>query len=490
MKKFTVSEITQAINSFSETVTVSGEITSLSVSPRGHLYFSLKDDKAKIRVAMFKSAAVLNRAYVPKNGDSVEVAGDLKLYETDGAYQLIARKIEYDSVGLFWQKFEEVKRKLEKEGLFDEAKKKPVGELPERIAVITSPTGAAVRDFIITAKNGGGRFTVDIWPVPVQGKEAAAPIVTALKQAGRMTDIYDAVVLMRGGGSLEDLAVFNEEEVARALFATEVPSISAIGHERDFSICDFVADLRVATPTAAASKLCEGYVRREKELAVYVSRLENVISTEVNTLNQRLDSCAKRLGTQSPQMKLQSMRNLLAYYEKGVAERISSKVSAMHRRVEGYAQRVRAHDPRLRIERMRAVTDRAFGFVLRPAALRQKITALAERTARAEKDLYSAFSAKVKTNTQKLDILIARLDSLSPEKPLERGFAMVKLNDRLVKKAIDLHLQDELEIRFKDGYINSFVTGRKLSEDDNGKNPDNKRRVSKEKKRAGETQDN
>ncbi|QAR32892.1 exodeoxyribonuclease VII large subunit [Geovibrio thiophilus] len=469
MKQFTVTEITEAIKNllegtFRDTVTVRGEITGFSVSPRGHVYFSLKDEKAKIRVAMFKSASVSSRSYTPKNGDSVEVTGELKLYESDGAYQIIARKIEYDSVGLFWQKFEETKRRLESEGLFDEARKKSIPELPERIALITSPTGAAVTDFITTAEKTGGRFVIDIWAVPVQGKEAALPIIKALNTAGSLTKVYDAVVLMRGGGSLEDLAVFSEENVARAVAATEVPCISAVGHERDFSICDFTADLRVATPTAAAVKLSESYAVREKELAVYQDRLASFMENRVNRLNQRMDFLGRRLGASSPAAKIASLKNMLGAREQRAASKMREKLFSVSRKLDTCGTVIRKHHPGIRIERMRNRTD---------SAVR----------------LLKTFSLdSLKENKQKLELLSARLGGVSPEKALERGYALVSAKNRLVRKAKDVHLEDELEIRFNDGYINTFVTGRKLSEDGNGKNSDNKRRVSKDQKGTGETQ--
>ncbi|PLX66362.1 MAG: exodeoxyribonuclease VII large subunit [Denitrovibrio sp.] len=214
MKKYTVTEITRAVkglieNTFADNVGVKGEISSFSRSPAGHLYFVLKDERSQIKCVMFRGMADKNSGYDPKNGDSVEAVGEMTVYDAGGNYQLLVKKLDYDSVGLFWQLFEEVKKKLEAEGLFDETIKKPVPYLPKRVAVITSPTGADIKDFLITMKNNGAVFEVDIWSVPVQGKDAVVPIVQAIAKAGSMTERYDALVLMRGGGSLEDLAVFN-----------------------------------------------------------------------------------------------------------------------------------------------------------------------------------------------------------------------------------------------------------------------------------------
>jgi exodeoxyribonuclease VII large subunit len=269
---------------------------------------------------------------------------------------------------------------------------------------------------------------------------------------------------MRGGGSLEDLAVFSEENVARAVAATKVPCISAVGHERDFSICDFTADLRVATPTAAAVKLSEGYAVREKEIAVYQGRLGSFMENRLNRLNQRMDFLGRRLGASSPAAKIASLKNMLGAREQKIASKMKERLFGVSRKLDTCAGVIRKHHPGIRLERMKNRTD---------SALRMLKTLSLDA---------------LKENKQKLELLSARLGGVSPEKALERGYALVSINNRLVRKAKDVHLEDELEIRFNDGYINTFVTGRKLSEDGNGKNPDNKRRVSKDQKRAGKAQ--
>ncbi|MCD8492128.1 MAG: exodeoxyribonuclease VII large subunit, partial [Geovibrio sp.] len=257
--------------------------------------------------------------------------------------------------------------------------------MPERIALITSPTGAAVTDFITTAKKTGGRFVIDIWPVPVQGKEAALPIIKALNTAGSLTQVYDAVVLMRGGGSLEDLAVFSEENVARAVAATKVPCISAVGHERDFSICDFTADLRVATPTAAAVKLSEGYAVREKEIAVYQGRLGSFMENRLNRLNQRMDFLGRRLGASSPAAKIASLKNMLGAREQKIASKMKERLFGVSRKLDTCAGVIRKHHPGIRLERMKNRTD---------SALRMLKTLSLDA---------------LKENKQKLELLSARL---------------------------------------------------------------------------------
>ncbi|MCA1980793.1 MAG: exodeoxyribonuclease VII large subunit, partial [Calditerrivibrio sp.] len=247
MKQFTVTEITRVLKNLIESnfdgiVSVEGEISNLSISPSGHLYFVLKDENAQIKVALFKKFILLNRGYTPKNGDSVIVYGELTVYEADGNYQIIARKIEYREIGIFYKKFEETKKKLEAEGLFDKIIKKKIPDIIEKVAVITSPNGAAFKDFMKILRDNKVPLEVHLWGVQVQGAQAVNEIVTALDNVSRYGN-YDLVILMRGGGSLEDLAIFNDEFIARGVSNQKNPTITAIGHERDTTIVDFVADM-------------------------------------------------------------------------------------------------------------------------------------------------------------------------------------------------------------------------------------------------------
>jgi exodeoxyribonuclease VII large subunit len=226
------------------------EVSNLSRPASGHLYFNLKDDRAVISCAFFKSAAA--RAQVqPENGMKVLVSGRISLYEARGNYQLIVDSLQHAGEGLLQQKFEALKRKLQEEGLFDPERKRPIPDFPRRIALITSPSGAAVRDMLHVLERRWPLARVRIYPVPVQGEEAPPSIVAAINAASAHK-WSDVVLLGRGGGSLEDLWAFNDEQVARAIVDCGIPLVSAVGHETDFSISDFVADLRAPTPSAAA----------------------------------------------------------------------------------------------------------------------------------------------------------------------------------------------------------------------------------------------
>ncbi|XOB64841.1 exodeoxyribonuclease VII large subunit [Deferribacteres bacterium DY0037] len=493
MKKYTVTEITRAVkglieNTFADNVAVKGEISSFSRSPAGHLYFVMKDEKAQIKCVMFRGmAGKLN--YSPKNGDSVEAVGELTVYEAGGNYQLLVKKLDYDSVGLFWQLFEEVRKKLEEEGLFAEELKKTLPFLPKRVAVITSPEGAAIKDFLITMKNNDVVFEVDIWGVPVQGKDAVAPIVGALSKAGAMTDRYDVVVLMRGGGSLEDLAVFNEEYVARALAACEVPTVSAIGHERDVSICDFVADVRVATPTAAASLLGEGYRSAGRDLKDFGRRMINIMNQQMMTANQRLDMLVSSVNSASPAKRFLSDRRHLEHMFKSLSLHMLQSVHAGKSRVNELSKVMAKLTPQNELERRKSsLSD--YERRLKDALLAKKrtesdkINNLMQTVARYAPDrkaekykskldsllyrIQTAARSEISDNKNRLTPLTAKLETLDPHNILSKGYSFVVKDGKPVKSVFDISLQDELEIRLNDGYINSFVTGKKVSEENDG----------------------
>ncbi|WP_277656977.1 exodeoxyribonuclease VII large subunit [Seleniivibrio woodruffii] len=494
MNKFTVTELTRTVKqllegTFKDNIAVKGEISSFSVSPAGHMYFVLKDEKSQIKCVMFKGSAATMRDYNPKNGDSVEAIGELTVYEAGGNYQLLVKRMDYDSVGLFWKLFEEVKRKLEAEGLFDEERKRPIPMLPKRAAVVTSATGAAIKDFLVTMKNMGGVFAVDVWSVPVQGKDAIAPIVKALNTAGAMTGRYDVLVLMRGGGSLEDLAVFNEEAVARALSACAVPTVSAIGHERDFSICDFAADLRVATPTAAAAQLSAGYVSSVRDIENHKKRISELVLNRFYQQVQRLDMLQASVIASSPSHRINRDRQRLAFLEKSlfsdfreIIRQKGTHLSEMTGILQSLSPSARTEKDRRKLDGLLSVMrEQTLKNVSQSSAradrLNSRISVLspmrrAERYMNAVERLNDRLvtSAEKRTaeNKARLEPLMAKLAALNPDNLLEKGYARVSLNKRAVKSVFDVTLQDELEIRLKDGYINSFVTGRKVSEEKDG----------------------
>ncbi len=288
---------------------IEGEISNLSRPASGHMYFSLKDDKAQISCALFRSNTY-GMGFKPENGMLVRARGRVSLYEARGNYQLIADSLVRSGEGLLRAKFELLKNNLASEGLFDEAQKKPLPPFPLHIAVITSPSGAALQDILNVLQRRWPLATVRIYGVPVQGNEAAPAIVNALAAANKHK-WAQVIITGRGGGSLEDLWAFNEESVARAIYASELPVVSAVGHEIDFSISDFAADLRAPTPSAAAELISPDQRILKQNLSGFSDRLQQRSLYLLQRLSQKLDHLAHRLRQQHPGQRLAQHRKML-----------------------------------------------------------------------------------------------------------------------------------------------------------------------------------
>lgn len=290
-------------------VWVEGEISNLSRPSSGHVYFSLKDDKAQINCALFRSNA-RGLDFIPENGMQVRAHGRVSLYEARGNYQLIADLMQQSGEGLLQAKFEKLKRQLAAEGLFEDQYKKPLPAYPCRIAVVTSPSGAALRDILNVLKRRWPVAAVRVYGVPVQGDEAAPAIANALNAANRH-GWAELIVTGRGGGSLEDLWAFNEEVVARAIHLSGLPVVSAVGHEIDFSISDFVADLRAPTPSAAAELVSPDRETLKRALMAVRQRLQRNCRHQLQGLAQKLDHLGHRLAQQQPGRRLAEYRKVL-----------------------------------------------------------------------------------------------------------------------------------------------------------------------------------
>jgi len=286
-----------------------GEISNLSRPASGHLYFSLKDEKAQLSCALFRSNAY-GMSFKPENGMLVQARGRVSLFEARGNYQLIADSLVRSGEGLLRAKFELLKNNLAHEGLFAESNKKPLPACPTRIAVVTSPSGAALRDILNVLQRRWPLAAVRVYGVPVQGAEAAPAIVTAL-QAANTHGWAQVIITGRGGGSLEDLWPFNEETVARAIHASGIPVVSAVGHEIDFSISDFVADLRAPTPSAAAELISPDQQALRQQVSLLRSRLEQHARSLLQQFSQKLDHLAHRLRQQHPGQRLIQHRKIL-----------------------------------------------------------------------------------------------------------------------------------------------------------------------------------
>jgi len=341
---------------------VQGEVSNFVRHSSGHWYFTLKDSTAALRCVMWRSQAS-RQAYVPANGEAVEAHGAISIYEAGGQYQLYADLIRPAGEGQLYQEFLRLKARLEAEGLFDPQRKRPIPAWPGCIGVVTSPTGAAIRDILTTLGRRYPLAQVFLAPAPVQGEEAPARITAALEALNRHIQ-PDVILLARGGGSLEDLWAFNDESVARAIAASAAPVITGVGHETDFTIADFVADLRAPTPTAAAELATPDQAELRLGLADGIERLGRATLSAVNGQRWELNALENRLALRSPRARLQNDRQRLDELI------IRSRTAARHAvelgrlRLQGAHQRLGALDPIAVLRRGFAVASTVDGVVL------------------------------------------------------------------------------------------------------------------------------
>jgi len=307
---YSVSELTKYLRQILENsfpaVWVEGEISNFTFHTSGHMYFSLKDAGSIIPCAMFKRSNEKLK-FKPKDGMKVIAFGKISVYEPRGSYQLIIEEIEPKGIGALQLQFQQLKEKLQKEGLFDERHKVAIPKLPTRIGIVTSPTGAAIRDILNVTRRRFSNVEIIINPVRVQGEGSKDEIAAAIRQFNELKNI-DVMIVGRGGGSLEDLWAFNEEAVARAIYDSEIPVISAVGHEIDFTIADFVADLRAATPSAAAELVIPKKEDLKNVIDTHAARLKNALAS-------KLDLLAQRLATLKESYILRQPLNLVTQYE-------------------------------------------------------------------------------------------------------------------------------------------------------------------------------
>jgi exodeoxyribonuclease VII large subunit len=432
------------------TVWVEGEISNLSKPSSGHLYWSLKDAQAQIRCAMFRLSA-RGLGFELANGRQVLVRGRVSLYEARGEFQMIVDSVEEAGEGILRRKFEELKRKLAAEGLFDAARKVPVPKLPRRIGVVTSPSGAALRDVLIALRRRFPATAVLIYPTSVQGAGAADEICRTLRLADRRADC-DVLILTRGGGSLEDLWAFNEENVARTIAGLELPIIVGVGHEIDFTIADFAADLRAPTPSQAA----ELAVPDQNEWLMRFARLEQRVA---HSARQRLATERKHFGALAH--RLQRCHPGIALRELG--QRLDELEARAHRGVE------RLIDKRRRLlARLATAVAHA-----NPA---QRLTQLRARWRHTAGDLRRTLLRRLELTKQRVSLAERALASLSPLATLQRGYAIVQRRDTraVVTDSAAIAAGAALDVRLARGGLTAIVD-RTLPPEDDG--PDTERRT-------------
>jgi exodeoxyribonuclease VII large subunit len=432
----TVSELTARIRdlltkNFTD-ILVQGEISNCREAQSGHIYFTLKDDRAQVRCVFFKQQR-RGIKFRPEDGLQVTVRGSISVYEQRGEYQIYVEALDPIGLGALQLAFEQLKKRLEAEGLFDPARKKSLPILPSRIGLITSPRGAAVRDVVRILTRRFPNVHLTVFPVRVQGEGAAEEIVKALKffNAKKMADV---LILARGGGSMEDLWAFNEEPVARAIAASEIPVISGVGHETDFTIADFVADVRASTPSAAAELVVETRREFDKRIADLRDTISGLIRYRLLELSRRVHELSARRGFRRPldllrqqRQRADEMTSRLAAGLRARLEQSRKRFTAAHLRIASFDFRVKIAAFRLRLEK-------------RSAELGLRI----ERLVRAKRE--------------RLARLALQLEERSPLRVLERGYAIATdASGNVLRSADQVQLGDSVAIQLHRGRLTTEV---------------------------------
>jgi exodeoxyribonuclease VII large subunit len=405
---------------------IEGELSNLARPTSGHLYFTLKDEFAQVRCAMFRMRNT-NLRFRPQNGMHVLMRARIGLYEPRGDFQLIVDHMEEAGDGALRRAFEELKNKLEAEGLFETARKRPVPPLPRCIGVVTSPSGAAIRDVLTVLQRRFPAIPVIIYPVPVQGAGAGGKIAAAIRRAGGAGDC-DVLIVGRGGGSLEDLWPFNEEVVARAVFDSPVPVVSAVGHEIDFTISDFVADVRAPTPSAAAELLSPDRLELEARLAGLKNRLVQCTARELDRQRRHLDWLARRL--KHPGRRLEEIAQRLDELDRRMARALEHRIRHRRARLAELQARLARHNPSHRLEQLQ------------------------NRRAELDRRLRESMGRMLERRRYRVAAAARALDTVSPLATLSRGYAIVSRDDgQIVRHHDEVKAGDCVQARIADGRL-------------------------------------
>lgn len=438
---YSVSELNrlarQAIESQIPLLWVGGEVSNLVTAASGHVYFTLKDASAAVRCVMFRSRAQVI-GWRLANGDKVEANAVASLYEARGDFQLNVEALRRAGSGNLYEQFLRLKAKLEAEGLFDPARKRPLPRFPSRIGLVTSPQAAVLRDLVTTFRRRSPQVELVLYPSAVQGASAPAELVAAINAASARAEIDGCQILIvgRGGGSLEDLWAFNDEAVARAIRACSIPVIAAVGHETDFTIADFVADLRAPTPTAAAEQAAPERDRLLQRLDDLGFTLKSGVARRIEQLGYRLEIARRRL--KHPAERLREHR---------------ASAKALHERLRA-ALRHQLGERQFRLARL---GDRLARRRPDPAAHRLKLDHL-------QKNLANAAWADLARRKSALGVLAARLQGLDPTAVLARGYSIVTDGSgRIVKNAESVELGGQIGVRLASGYLRARVEDREAT---------------------------
>lgn len=430
-----ISELNKTVKGLLETefsfIYVEGEISNFSRPSSGHWYFTLKDEKAQIRCAMFRNQ---NRSvpFEPKNGQQVVLYGKVTLYEGRGDFQIITSSLELSGDGELRRSFERLKASLQKEGFFDQQKKKAIPKFPKKIAVITSPSGAAIKDIFSVVYRRFPALGMTVIPTQVQGEEAVPQIVNAIETANKQNSLYDLILLSRGGGSLEDLWAFNTEPVAKAIFSSSIPVVSAVGHESDFTISDFVADLRAPTPSSAAEQITPDAEMLKNDILETSDRFIRAARRAIDSRQNELSHLIRRI--RHPNSRLNEFAQRLDELERRMLSQVSNLI---------------------RIKKSKLAERKIQSPI-------QKILQINDRVKQLSRIMTQSHATLIKNRQASLNEKSSQLEALSPLATLKRGYAIVseEANGKIVRNSDEIAEGEKLRIRLSNGALTAEVVAK------------------------------
>jgi exodeoxyribonuclease VII large subunit len=430
---FTVSGLTSAIKKKLETaftvVSVRGEVSNLRKQASGHVYFTLKDKDAQISSVLFRGNARFLKKELAE-GDQILATGELSVYAPRGNYQIIIREVEFSGEGELLRRLQFLKESLQKRGWFEQSLKKPLPKIPKTIGVVTSPTGSVIQDIIHVLSRRFSGFHLILNPVRVQGAGAASEIARAIEEFNRH-NLADVLIIGRGGGSLEDLWPFNEEIVAKAIFESKIPVVSAVGHETDFTISDFVADVRAPTPSAAAEIVSSEKRQMLQDLTSAQTRLLHTLSGQVRSAKKLLETLARRPPLSSPYALLEPYMQKMDEMKLDLQQAATGTIQLHRMRLEGLAKQKE---------------------MLRPQT---QIAQLKEQFSKKERSLHWAMQGQIKRRKDHLDQLSAHLKAIDPRNLLKKGYSVLfrENSDSVILSTKDVSANENLRIQLSDGQL-------------------------------------
>jgi exodeoxyribonuclease VII large subunit len=435
-----VTDIRQHVETDYTDLWVEGEISNCRPAPSGHIYFTLKDGEAQLPVVLFRRQVSLLR-FRPADGLAVLVRGRVSIYESRGQLQLIAETMEPRGAGTLQLAFEQLKARLLAEGLFDAARKRPMPSFPKCIGIVTSPTGAVIRDIVTIVRRRHARLNLLLYPATMQGASSPSSVAAGIRWFNANPSLVDLIIVARGGGSLEDLAGFNDEGLARTIAASELPIVSAIGHETDFTIADFVADLRAATPSAAAELITVAQHQVEDRIAALVARVHRAGHFHLMHARQRY----ARLSAESALIRLRDAVN-----------RRDQRLDELRLRLDASMQR----PLRIRARRLGFLIDR-----LRRQDITARVAAIHRRLQSADQRLHRTTTRIINVRQIRLNRASAGLEALSPLAVLSRGYALVYAADgKVLRSAAETAAGQTIRARLANGTLEAEVTQTKIDE--------------------------